>query len=328
MSKRLVTAGVAVVAIAVAVSLLFAWSSSRREATNSRILLEIASIVEIEPIKELRDGFKEGLTGSPIAGRIDYIERNAQGDAGLINQIASEIPRLHPRAVYVLGTPLAQAIQKQNPSVLLLQGAVTDPVSAGLANSWQGSGRPYAATSDRPPVALLLDTISRLTPDKRKIGVLYNPGESNSVAVVAALREASSAKGYSLREFGVGSVQDLPTTIASALARSDVLIVPPDNTVTSGLKAVIQSATQHKIPVYATTADAVTLGALASVSTDFRELGRETADIAIQVLVHGKNPAVIPIQLPRKQQIIVSSKAATTLGVPLSPARSAGYVIR
>ena len=107
-------------------------------AADGRIIVEVASLVEIEPIKELREGFEEELSQSSIGNRINYVERNAQGEAGLIAQVAAEVANLHPRAVYVLGTPLAQAIQKQNPTVLMLQGAVTDPVAAGLAASWQG----------------------------------------------------------------------------------------------------------------------------------------------------------------------------------------------
>lgn len=323
------SAAIALSAVAAAAVLYFALHSSDRSASPSqKIRIEIASIIEIDPVTQLREGFKEQIAKSSIAGRVEYIERNAQGETRLISQIASEVPNIQPRLVYVLGTPLAQAIQKQNPTVLLLQGGVTDPVASGLANSWQGSGRVYAATSDRPPVGVILDAIARLTPTRRTIGAIYNPGESNSVAVIAQLRTLAATKGFTLREFGVGSIQDLPTAISSALSRSEVLFIPPDNLVTSGLKAIIQSAALQKIPVYATTADAVDLGALASASTDFRELGRETADLAVQIIVEGKDPATIPIQLPMRQKIIVNSKVAQQFGVSLDQARSAGYTIR
>jgi len=297
-------------------------------SANGHVLIEVASIVEIEPIRELRDGFEDEIARSSLGNRVDYIERNAQGESGNMNQIAAEVSRLHPRAVYVLGTPLAQAIQKQNPSVPLFQGAVTDPVAAGLANSWDGSGRPYAATSDRPPVDRILDTITRLTPGKRALGVIYNPGESNSVAVITALRGAAADKGYSIHEYGVGGIQDLPSAIASATANSEVLFVPPDNTVTSGLKGLISRAIASRVPVYATTSDAVKLGALAAVSTNFKDLGRETADIVLKVLVDGKNPATIPIQLPKSQEIIVNSRVARLLNISLSRAHSAGYIVQ
>lgn len=302
------------------------WDLGR--ADEPRFIIEIASMAEIQPIAELRAGFKEQLAQSPIGGRITYVERNAQGQAKLLSQIAAEVEILKPTLVYVLGTPLAQAIQKQQPNILLLQGAVTDPVAAGLANSWEGSGRMYAATSDRPPIPMILEAISRLTPDRRRLGIIYNPGESNSVAVVKELKEALRGRDLSLQEYGVGGVQDLSTAVASAVIASDALFIPPDNTVTAGLKAVIQAARLKMVPVYATTVEAVDLGALASASTDFRQLGRETADIALEILVDGRKPGKVPIQLPKKQHIIVSSKTAEALDVSLSQASEWGYLIR
>src|SRR5205823_2962354 len=94
-----------------------------------------------------------------------------------------------PNLVYVLGTSAAQTIQKRAPDILLVQGAVTDPVAAGLAASWKGSGRKYVATSDLPPIAVQLQLIQQLTPKIKRLGVIYNPGESNSVAVISRLRD-------------------------------------------------------------------------------------------------------------------------------------------
>ena len=326
MRLRLLTVA-AIVTLAVVASYVF-WSQPNAGQTTEHIVIVIASIVEIQPIAELREGFKETIAQSQIADRVEFVERNAQGENRLMSQIAAEVSRLRPNAIYVLGTPLAQAIQKQNPEILLLQGAVTDPVGADLADSWEGSGRMYAATSDRPPVERILDTIKELVPERKKLGVIYNPGESNSVAVVEALRAIAEPRGFSLQEYGVSAIQDLPTTITAALARSEILFIPPDNMVTSGLKAVIQSAAAKSVPVFATTADAVELGALASVTTDFRQLGRETAEIAIRILVEDEDAATIPIQLPKKQQIIVNSQVAQALGISVSSARSAGYLIQ
>jgi putative tryptophan/tyrosine transport system substrate-binding protein len=288
-----------------------------------QLVIYVASVVEIEPIAELRDGFKEAVAQSSFGKRVRYVERNAQGDAGLMAQIANEIAKEKPDLVYVLGTPLAQAIQKRAPDVTLVQGAVTDPVEAGLANSWNGSGKRYAANSDRPPTDRIVSLIRTLTPTVQTVGFLYNPSETNSVAVLRSLKADAAKSGLNIKEFSVARATDIPAAMNAAVTTSDALFIPPDNTVTAGIKGIIQTASGRAKPVFATTTDAVGEGALAGVTTDFRTLGREAATIAISILGEGKDPAKIPIALPAETAILINRATLERLG--LSPPASLRY---
>lgn len=307
----------------------FVWMGWQRPEAGPKtdgerqLVIYVASIVEIEPIVELRDGFKDGIAKSEIGKKVRYVERNAQGDAGLMAQIANEIAKEKPDLVYVLGTPLAQAIQKRAPDVTLVQGAVTDPVEAGLANSWNGSGKQYAANSDRPPTDRIVSLIRALTPQVETVGFLYNPSETNSVAVLRSLKADAAKSGLTIKEFSVARATDIPAAINAAVTTSDALFIPPDNTVTAGIKGIIQTASGRGKPVFATTTDAVGEGALAGVTADFRTLGREAASIAIAILGGGKDPAKIPIALPAETAILINRATLERLG--LSPPASLRY---
>lgn len=304
------------------------WTQSRNVAndgSNRRIVVYIASAVEIEPIAQLRNGFRESLDKSSLGAKIQYVERNAQNDPGLMAQIADEIARTRPDLVYVLGSSLAQAIQKRAPDVVLVQGGVTDPVTAGLAASWEGSGRLYAATSDRPPVRKLMAIMKALLPGRTIIGVLYNPSEPNSLAVVRELKALGPASGFQVREFAVGQASDLPAAASAAARSSQIVFVPPDNSVTAGLGTVIQTATSQGIPVVATTEDAVKQGALVAVTTDYTVLGRESATIALAILRDRKNPATMPIYPPSDARVVVSAAQARRFNIDLASGASLGF---
>ena len=92
----------------------------------------IVSIVEIEPISDLRKGFRDRFGASQFAKnhKVVFTEYNAQGESSIVNQIADKLATEKPNVVYALGTPVAQAIQKRSPDILIVQGAVTDPVAA------------------------------------------------------------------------------------------------------------------------------------------------------------------------------------------------------
>lgn len=326
MRRSLVGLAIVVAVLGIGAAAYFWLRPSAAPAEQSRQIV-IASIVEIQPIAELRTGFREVLDASSLNGSITYVERNAQGDAALIAQIAAEVARTTPALVYVLGTPLAQAIQQRAPDVTVVQGAVTDPVAAGLADSWLGSGRKYAANSDSPPVERIVALLRQLRPDARTVGVLYNPGESNSVAVVTKLKDALAGTGLSLREFNVTSASDISAATTAAVNSADVLFVPPDNIVTGGMQGIVQAASNRRVAVFATTADAVRAGALAAVTTDFTDLGRQAGRIALQILVDGRDPATMPIAVPDDLKIVVSRRAAQLLGVPLDIAAATEFTI-
>lgn len=289
----------------------------------------IVSIVEIEPIAELRKGFRERFEGSQFYKdrKVTINEYNAQGDAGLTNQIADKIAAERPDLTYVLGTPIAQAIQKRAPDLLLVQGAVTDPVAAGLANSWSGSGNKYVATSDLPPVRKQIDLIRELTPKAARLGILYNPGEANSVAVVSRLREALAGGGQQLKlvERPIANSGDVATAVQSLLGNVDAIYLPPDNTAHAAIPVIGKFARENKIPLYATVSNALDEGALATLSLDFIELGRESADLALAVL-GGGDPATMPIRVSENPTVTINAKAASELGLDVSPFRNRSNV--
>lgn len=295
--------------------------SNCRSPKNKEFKLVIVSIVEIEPIAQLRKGFRDRFENSQFFkdNKVTITEENAQGDAGLTNQIADKIAAEQPDLVYVLGTPMAQAIQKKAPNVLLVQGAVTDPVAAGLANSWTGSGKKYVATSDLPPVQKQVELIRLLTPQVMRLGVIYNPGEVNSVAVVSRLRDQITKAGGNLKlvERPIANSGDVAAAVQSLLGNIDAIYLPPDNTAHAALPVLGKFTRENKIPLYATVSNALDQGALATLSLDFTQLGGESADLALQVL-GGKDPSTIPIQISENPTVTINGKVATAYGLDVS----------
>jgi putative ABC transport system substrate-binding protein len=304
-------------------TLFVAWLSHKRSQQDQQFTVAVVSIVEIEPIAELRNGFKEQLLNSPFAKRhkVEYREYNAQGDAGLVNQIADKIAADHPNLIYALGTPVAQAIQKRAPDILLVQGAVTDPVSAGLADAWSGSGRKYLATSDLPPIDIQANLIQTVTPNLKRLGIIYNPSEANSVAVISRFRNyVRTNDSFVLIEKPIANSSDVATVLAAFQNRVDGIYLPPDNTAHAAIPAIGRFCRDNKLPLYATVKNALDAGALATLSLDFVQLGKESADLALDAL-NGADPGKIPIKVNEHPTISINERVARELGIDLEPLR-------
>jgi putative ABC transport system substrate-binding protein len=318
MNKEFLKKIVLLVVLVVVLIVLALWLTKRRESKT----IAIVSIVKIEPITQLEDGFKKKISESKFAkeAEIRFTYDNAQNDASLQNQIVDKIIQAKPDLVYVLGTPIATAIQKRDPSLIIVQGAVTDPVEAGLANSWDKSGKNYAATTDLPPIDKQLILIKQLIPNISALGVIYNTSESNSVAVVKRIRAyiEQNKLAIKLEERPVANTSEVSTATDSLNGRVQAIYIPPDNTVHAALQVVCKVASDHKIPVFTTVESSLAFGALAALSLDYNKLGEQSADIALLILEGKAKPGEIQIKPTDNPKIVINQKAAAALGIDLS----------
>lgn len=292
--------------------------------------IAIVAIVEIDPITDLRKGFKDEFDASEFArtNKYTYKEYNAQNDASIQVQIIDKLTIDRPNMIYVLGTPLAQSIQKRLPDILLVQGTSTDPVAAGLADSWEGSGRKYIATTDLPPIDIQVKLIKALTPEVTKLGVIYNPGEINSIAVINRLKKylLEFETNIILVERPISNTSEVVAVMNSIIGNVDALYLPPDNTAHAAIPVIGKLANELGLPFYATVESAIEEGALATLSLDFYQMGRETALLALETL-NGKDPAHLPIKTSENPVITLNRQMAEKLGISIEGISECANVI-
>ena len=107
---------------------------------------------------------------------------------------------------------------------------------------------------------------------------------------------------------------------SEAMRILDAIYLPPDNTAHAAIPVIGKFAKEQKIPFYATVKSALDDGALATLSLDFVQLGRESAALVLDVLA-GKDPATTPIRLNENPSMFVNAKAAANLGVDIEQFR-------
>jgi putative ABC transport system substrate-binding protein len=150
----------------------------------------------------------------------------------------------------------------------------------------------------------------------KSVGVLYNPGEANSVVLVALLKKEAEKRGFSVREAAVTTSAENGTAARSLIGRADAIYVPNDNTVVQGIEAIIKVANDSKIPVLAGDTGSVERGALASIGFSYYDIGREVGDRVYKVL-NGAKIADIPVQQVQKVEVYLNEKAAAAIGATL-----------
>ena len=218
-----------------------------------------------------------------------------------------------------ISTPSAQAALAATRDIPIVFTAVTDPVAAELVPSLKAPGGNITGISDMSPMADHVALIREITPNAKTIGVLFNPGEANSVSLVNRLKEVATAAGLAVVEAPVTKSADVQAAARGLVGKVDVMYVPTDNTVVSALEAAISVAEENDIPFYSGDTDSVKRGTLASIGFNYFDVGVETGKVVARVL-KGEKPGDIDVTFASGTDLFVNKAAAAKMGVTIPEA--------
>ena len=147
-----------------------------------------------------------------------------------------------------MATPTSQAAAKATTTIPIVFSAVTDPVAAGLVKDPKAPEGNITGVSDLLPLQPHLDLIKKLVPNVKTIGLLYNAGEANSLALVKEEKKLAQAMGLKTVDATASNSSEVQQAAQSLVGRADAISVLTDNTVVSALESVVKVAQDNKIP--------------------------------------------------------------------------------
>ncbi|MBL8350762.1 MAG: ABC transporter substrate-binding protein [Burkholderiaceae bacterium] len=319
----------AALASLVAAALVAAAAPAFTAAAEKSVAL--TAIVEHPALDAARDGVKDELkaAGYEAGKNLKFEYQSAQGNTGTAAQIARKYVGARPDVIVAIATPSAQAVVAATKDIPVVYSAVTDPVAAKLVKTWDASGSNVTGVSDLSPLEKHLELIKKVAPAAKRVGVIYSPGEANSVAIVEALKKACAAAGLTLVEAAAARTVDVPSAAQSLVGKADVIYAPTDNNVMSAFEGIVKVAQQAKLPVVAADTDAVKRGAVAALGLNYYDLGRQTGKLVVRIL-NGESAGKMPSQVSTTFELHVNPAAAQKQGIALSDelVKSAKVVVR
>ena len=277
----------------------------------------ITQIVEHPALDAARIGFMEALNEAGYEGRVEYIEKNAQGDMPTAQVIAQSFVDEQVDMIYAIATPTAQAALNATKELPIMISAVTDPVAAGLVESNELPNTNVSGTSDEAPVDLQLQLLSDLGLEVSTIGFIYNTSEKNSEVQLEILQEEAASLGMSVEALGITSLTELEQGIDVLLDKVDVIYTPTDNMVASGIQLVTNKAIEKGKPVLGAESAHVEAGGLATCGVDYFALGKQTGEMAVRVL-EGETISQMPVEKALNPEVTINVETAKALGLDLN----------
>jgi len=285
---------------------------------QKQLTIGITQIVEHASLDAAKKGFIDYLNenGYKEGEQVKYDFQSAQGDMNTATSIAQKFVGDKVDMILAIATPTAQSAAQATKDIPILITAVTDPVVTKIVSSMEKPGANVTGTSDMNPIKEQLELIKKINPDAKKVGVVYNSGEANSVVQIEIAKSAAPELGLELVERAITNSSEVKQA-AESFSGIDAIYVPTDNAVVSALDTVLMVAEKQKIPVIAAEGDSVKNGALITYGIDYYELGRQTGAMAVKILKGEASPADMPIETQKDLQLIINKKAAERFGVTL-----------
>ncbi|KGC04447.1 ABC transporter substrate-binding protein [Burkholderia cepacia] len=281
--------------------------------------VKVLSIVDHPALDAIRDGVRAELKAQGYGDdKLKWEYQSAQGNTGTAAQIARKFVGDKPDVIVAIATPAAQSVVAATKSVPVVYSGVTDPVAAQLVKGWGPSGTNVTGVSDKLPLDRQVALIKRVVPNAKTVGMVYNPGEANSVVVVKELKEILAKQGMALKEAAAPRTVDIGPAAKSLIGKVDVIYTNTDNNVVSAYEALVKVANEAKIPLVAGDTDSVKRGGIAALGINYGDLGRQTGKVVARIL-KGEKPGAIASETSSNLELFVNTGAAAKQGVTLAP---------
>jgi putative ABC transport system substrate-binding protein len=253
------------------------------------------------------------------------------GNADWISAAAVELLKLRPDLILANGGQAMLPVQQATRVVPIIFIGGSDPVADGFVQSLAHPGGNLTGfTTLEPSVgAKLLGFLKEIAPRVTHAVVMFNPDNSGSrrlsdSAAAAAQQFAVEVTAVPVR--GEGEIEGVITK--QAQEPDGGLIVPPDPSISSHRKLIVELAARHLLPTIYALRTATSEGGLASYGVDVPDLFRKAAVYADRIL-RGEKAGDLPVQQPTKFELVINLNTAKALGlnVPIQLQQLADEVI-
>ena len=219
-----------------------------------------------------------------------------------------------------IATPTAVVMQTatEDNQIPVVFSAVSDPVGAELVDSMDKPGGNITGTSDALDTSAIFKLMTTADPDCDYVGLLYDNGQDSSTQPIAEAKAYLDKANIKYIEKTGTTTDEINLAAQSLIAEKvDAVFTPTDNTVMTAELSIYESLAEAGIPHYCGADSFALNGAFCGYGVDYANLGVMTADMVVDILVNGKDPATTPVQTFDNGIATVNTETCETLKLDL-----------
>ena len=277
----------------------------------------ICQLVQHEALDAATQGFIDALN-EKLPGQVEIDNQNASNDIPMCSTIVNQFISADVDLIMCNATPALQAAAAATTTIPILGTSVTEYGVALGINNFDGTvGGNISGTSDLAPLDQQAAMIQELFPDAKTVGLIYCSAEANSQYQVDVVKAELEKLGYTATLYSFSDSNDLAAVTESAVAASDVIYVPTDNTVAANTGIIDNICRPAGIPVV-TGEEGIAAGCgVATLSISYYDIGYKTGEMAAQILTGEADISTMPIEYAPQFTKKYNAEICADLGVTI-----------
>jgi putative ABC transport system substrate-binding protein len=253
--------------------------------------------------KEIQKTFAETLQAEGIGpGTAQVVVQSPAPEPMSWTNAARKLVAIGSDVIVSYGAPATLAVLNETSDIPVVFAGVFDPQAVGIA------GRNVTGISSKVPLTSLIRNLKSIH-NFRKLGVVFNDSEKDTVVQAREVKELESSFGFRSVRFNVKRAED-----TGRIANVDALFLTTSCAAMHCVDNILSIAHREKIPTASTIGGEESKGVILTLAANPYEQGREAARLAVR-LMKGAKPSSIPMASPRKIDMIVNLKEATYMGL-------------
>jgi putative ABC transport system substrate-binding protein len=291
---------------------LWFWTSAALCAGHVRVA--VVESRRLSAYDQALKGFEDAVSKRGFAP--EFVVYTVGVDVNSASDLDSSLGEAGADLILALGTDAARMVKDCHSKIPSVFSMVSEPGQSGLLNSSRNNGPPMTGVCLDVPVEEQFVSLIDVVPKARRIGVIYNPQESQFL--VDEGRSAANRMGLGLVAYPIKSEAEVPEGLTELRPKIDALWLVSDRTVltTQSLQYVFLFAFQTNLPLMGLSEHFVKMGALFAVGPDYGDVGMQSGEFAAQIL-QGRDPDELPVASPRKVLLSLNLRTAEIIGLSI-----------
>jgi putative ABC transport system substrate-binding protein len=250
---------------------------------------------------------------------IDY--RYAGGKSELLPGLAMELVSLKPDVIFTHTAPGVLAAKKATSSIPIVCGAAGDLVERGIIESL---ARPGGNVTGLTLISLDLDSkrielLKEAAPKISRVAYLFYAANPAFEQRPRVLEDVARAFGFRLQPVEVRGANELETAFSTITkSRANAVMVANNPMLSENRKQIVELAVRNRLLTIHEQTEFAEAGGLIAYGADLPDLFRRASSY-IDKILKGTKPTDLPVERPRKFEMVINLKTAKQIGVTIPP---------
>jgi putative ABC transport system substrate-binding protein len=256
--------------------------------------------------REVHKAFTQTLASEGFApGRVTVVMQSPTPEPMSWRNAARKLIAIGSDIIVCYGAPATLTVVGETSDIPVIFAAVFDPAGVGISSARNATG-----ISSKVPVATLIKNLKSIS-DFSTLGVIYNEAEKDTVVEANEVRQLERTYGFRSVKFNIRRTED-----TTKIAQVDALFLTTSCSAMYCVNNIVSIARRGRMATASTIGGGENNGLILTIEANPAEQGAGAAQLVARIL-RGAKPSSLPVVQPKKVDLILNLKEATSLGLKI-----------